>query len=111
LAGSVRGKRPFVSHPIKGWNSELVPDIADLATIVSELENHEKGLPVLLREYPRLGGKLLGFNVDPQFNNSLDGLIVVDLMRAERRVLARYMGERGLAALLDYHQNTLAAVS
>ena len=111
LAGSVRGKRPFIGRPIKGWNSGLVPDLAGLAAIISELENHEKGLPVLLREYLRLGGKLLGFNVDPQFNNSLDGLIVVDLMRAERRVLARYMGERGLATFLDYHQNNLAAVS
>lgn len=106
LAKWVKAKTPFVSRPIKGWNSRIVPGLEELASVISEVESHRKSIPVLLKEYLRLGGKLLGFNVDPHFNNSLDGLIVVDLMQTEPRLLARYMGESGLAAFLSYHQDT-----
>jgi hypothetical protein len=38
---------------------------------------------------PEAGAKFLSFNVDPQFSDSLDGLIVVDLAQTEARVLER----------------------
>jgi len=110
LANWVKAKTPFVSRPIKGWDSRLVPGLEELASAISEVESHRKSIPVLLKEYLRLGGKLLGFNVDPHFNNSLDGLIVVDLTQTEPRLLARYMGEPGLGAFLRHHQNAAAAV-
>jgi hypothetical protein len=102
LAKWVKAKTPFISRPEKGWDSRMVPDLEELACVVSEIEDHRKSGPVLLKEYLRLGGRLLGFNVDPQFNDSLDGLIVVDLTQTERRLLSRYMSEAGLAAFLDY---------
>jgi hypothetical protein len=46
--------------------------------IFSDLEPSRVGIPVLLRQYLKLGGKLLGLNVDPEFLDALDGLIVVD---------------------------------
>jgi hypothetical protein len=64
----------------------------------------QKGVPILLRQYLKLGGKLVGFNVDPHFANALDGLIVVDLAKTDPRVLDRYMGKDGAAAFLDYQQ-------
>ena len=39
-----------------------------------------------------LNGKLVCFNVDPAFNNALDGLIMVDLRDVPEKTLARYMG-------------------
>jgi hypothetical protein len=109
FTGWVKAKTPFVSRPVKGWDSRTVPDLEELANVIAEIEGHRKSIPVLLKEYLRLGGKLLGFNVGPQFNDSLDGLIVVDLARTERRLLSRYMSELGLAAFLDY-QNAPAVV-
>ena len=38
-------------------------------------------MPVLLKKYVKLNGKIIGFNVDPKFNNSLDGLLILDLFR------------------------------
>ncbi len=35
--------------------------------------------PVLFKKYIQLNAKLLGFNVDPKFNNCLDGLILLDI--------------------------------
>jgi len=54
--------------------------------------------------YLRLGAKLIGFNVDPAFGGALDGLIVVDLVRASSRQVARYMGEDVYRAFIDYHE-------
>jgi len=70
----------------------LCQNIDELSDLVSDIEPNHAGVPVLLRQYLRLGGKLLGFNVDPEFSNALDGLIVVDLTRTERKLLDRYLG-------------------
>jgi hypothetical protein len=58
-----------------------------------------------LKQYLKLGGKLVAFNVDSHFANALDGLIVVDLVKTDPRVLDRYMGKNGAAAFLDYHRS------
>jgi hypothetical protein len=67
-------------------------DLEDLAKPIADVETDGKGLPILLRQYAKVGGRLLGFNVDQKFSNVLDGLIVVDLRKTESAVLERYMG-------------------
>ena len=58
---------------------------------------------MLLRQYLKLGGKILCFNVDQDFSDVLDGLIFVDLLESDEKTLARYMGESGLKSFLEYH--------
>ena len=53
-----------------------------------------------MRQYLKLGAKFLSFNVDPDFSDALDGLIVVDLLRTEARVLEKYMGKDGYRAFV-----------
>ena len=60
-------------------------------------------MPILLKQYLRLGGKLLGFNVDPKFSNALDGLIMVDLRQTPAAILQRYFGKEAAATFLQYH--------
>jgi putative hemolysin len=79
-------------------------DIEDLSAVVSDLEPSRAGVPVLLRQYLKLGGKLLGFNVDPRFSNALDGLILVDLTKTEPKLLERYLGKREAAHFLNFHR-------
>jgi putative hemolysin len=85
-------------------SEEAVPQSLDeLARLVAQIEEDRKGVPVLLRQYLRLGGRLLGFTVDSEFANTLDGLIMVDLRQIEPAVLARYMGKAASAAFLAHH--------
>ena len=72
-----------------------------LSTGIGEIEG--KGAPVLLRQYARLGGRILAFHVDKSFGDCLDGLIVVDLRKADRASIARYMGEERTRGFLAYH--------
>ena len=81
-----------------GWN--LARELLDKGHEVTLIENDRRRVPVLLRQYLKLGAKLLGFNVDPDFGDVLDGLMLIDLMNVPRPILARYMGPERAAAFL-----------
>ena len=97
-------------HPLRaGWGArmpalpaELAGDVQTLADLIEDIENG-RGLPVLLRQYLKLGGEVLSFNVDPDFNAALDALIVVDLVRADATAIGRYMGAENLKRYHAYH--------
>lgn len=82
---------------------EYLDDIDQMAGYVSEIEPDGKDIPVLLRQYLKLGGKLLAFNVDPDFSSVVDGLIVVDLSKTSQKTMRRYMGNEVADAYLKYH--------
>jgi putative hemolysin len=77
--------------------------IDDVSDMISEIEEDKKGVPILLKQYLKLGGKLLGFNLDPSFADALDGLILVDLRKTDPRILSRYMPAGGVEEFLAYH--------
>lgn len=98
LAAMVRAKNPPRSAPDIEENralDALVEDEDDVSSLISELEDDNKGMPVLLRYYLRLGARVLSFNVDPAFGDCVDGLILVDLRKTEPRLLKRFMGDDG----------------
>ncbi len=94
LSRMVKARRPF-GHKAEAANEDglNVWDLEELSALIADIETDGKGVPVLLRQYLKLGGKFVSFNVDKQFANALDGLIVVDLKRTERRAMERYMGK------------------
>lgn len=102
LANAVAPRRPFHSRALPDLDAataaHAVPDLRTLSEVVSAAEPDGSGVPVLVREYLKLGGKLLGFHVDRAFGDSLDGLVLVDLLATEPRLLARYLGVEGAAA-------------
>lgn len=77
----------------------------ELQRWLTELEADGKGLPVLLRQYLKLNGRLLGFSVDPRFGHALDGLMVVDLADVDPATLRRYMGQAGAESWLAHHRS------
>ena len=100
-SSQVRPRRP---PRLGGLESATDPDLDELDRRVTEIEDGARGVPVLLRQYLKLGGKVLGFNVDPSFANALDGLMVVDLVATDPRLLERYLGRTGAVAYLAFHE-------
>jgi len=96
LAGLVEPRRPFRPALLRRWDCRsmcrALRDIEELSEPITDVEADGKGLPILLRQYAKIGGKILGFNVDRKFSNVLDGLILVDLRQTDPAVLDRYMG-------------------
>jgi len=76
-----------------------------LSLSISDIEDDGKGVPVLIRQYLKMGGRLLGFNVDPSFSHSLDALILADLRQAPQALLERCMGRSEAKAFLEHARN------
>jgi len=74
--------------------ASIVGDIEDLSVSISDIEEDNKGIPVLMRQYLKAGGRVLGFNVDPSFSNTLDALMLADLRLAPLALLERCMGRK-----------------
>jgi len=110
LSRFIRPRKPYRGALRPVWRqAELagMGSIDNVSELVSLQESGEKGVPILIKQYLKLGGRLLGFNVDRAFNDCIDGLIMVDLRRTDERVLQKYMGREGAAAFLAGHRSEL----
>jgi len=108
LAGLVTPRSPYKSWQRQfrriGIVSHVPASIEQLSGLVADLERDGKGVPILLRQYLKTGGKLLAFNVDRGFSHVLDALIMVDLRSAPTEVLDRYFGKAEAAAFMQWHR-------
>jgi len=107
LAREVRPRRRFRGQLLAPWRQAHyagLDNIEDVSELIAQIEPDAKGMPVLLRQYLKLGGRILGFNVDDQFSDVLDGLIMVDLLEAEERTAVKYFGREEYAAYRAWHQ-------
>lgn len=103
-ASLVRPRKPFRSKHDPSHLVDLsASDLRIISTLLSTVEDDDIGVPVLLRQYLKLNGRILGFNVDPDFKNSIDCLLWVDLARTERALLRKYMGAAGVKQFLERH--------
>lgn len=108
LAGLIEPRRPFRQGFLRRSDCRnmcrALRDLDELSQPITDIEADGKGLPILLRQYAKIGGKLLGFNVDRKFSNVLDGLVVVDLRQTESAVLERYMGREAAVNFRKLHR-------
>ena len=104
---------PITPRVVTPAPAPYVPrSVEEADRLVTEAERDGKGVPVLLRQYLKLNAKLLGFNVDPQFGDALDALMMVDLTTVDVTILNRYLGRQATAQFLARHralQSTHAA--
>ena len=81
LAQYVHPKKEF-KVKLKDVDKDFVFDAtqADLNKfdrLIDELETDNLRLPVLIKKYIKQNAKVVAFNVDPLFNNSVDGLMYI----------------------------------
>jgi putative hemolysin len=104
---SVKARKPLRGNPVQQWElralCSLMPDVDDLSDPIADLEPDGKGIPILVKQYVKLGGRMLAFSVDPKFGNTLDGFVMLDLRNTQPEVLARYMGKERTRQFLEWH--------
>ncbi|MBC7382360.1 MAG: lysophospholipid acyltransferase family protein [Bacteroidia bacterium] len=55
-------------------------DLKRLDSFIGEIEGNQKlKMPVLVKKYLKLNGKIVSFNVDPHFNDALDGFLIIEI--------------------------------
>lgn len=83
LAGMINPRKKFLVKADKIVDREIIIDTSDkdINRLEKALRDIDPGyrLPVLLKKYIELNAKIIGFNIDPKFNNCLDGLIILDI--------------------------------
>ncbi len=106
LARHVKARNPFRAPSLSELAKTLLnsADLSAISELISEIEPDHKGVPILLKQYLKLGGSILEFNVDRQFNNAIDGLILVDLLETDAKVLGKYMGRESAQQFIAAHQ-------
>lgn len=51
----------------------------EIDKLIRDVEPSGQGMPVLMKKYLQLGGRVMGFNIDPLFNDALDAMLILDL--------------------------------
>ena len=107
LARLVKPRNPPKRKVKAEWNLETfnpyISDVDNVSAIVQDIEEDKKGIPILLRQYLKLGGRILAFNLDKDFSSVVDGLIAIDLRKTDTRTRIKYMGEEANAQFCKYH--------
>lgn len=107
LAPLVRPRKPW-REPTANANTikrlaGIAATLEDISFSISDIEEDGKGVPVLIRQYLKAGGRLLAFNVDPSFSHTVDALILADLRTVPVAILERYMGRSGAKSFQEWH--------
>ncbi|HUP02987.1 MAG TPA: GNAT family N-acyltransferase [Bryobacteraceae bacterium] len=77
--------------------------INELSALIEDWEGDGKGVPILIKQYLKTGGKLVACNVDRRFSNALDALIAVDMRQLPGALLERYLGKPGADSFCAWH--------
>ncbi len=84
LSGLVVPKKPFKPDFLRVNVDELagskMSTIEKFDRFMLRMSNNCYRLPTLLKKYLKINAKILAFNVDPDFNYCVDGLIMLDLL-------------------------------
>lgn len=103
---------PFVKArvPVKlrTENYHQIKELARNFKNFSELDEwvkkyDETVVPSLLKSYSKMNAKYLSFNFDPDFN-TIDGMIIVDLLNAPRDEIIKHMGESSFTKYLKHYE-------
>jgi hypothetical protein len=105
LSGSVTPKKDFIvktdkiiDHRIFIDSSEK--DITKIERIIIDIEPGYR-IPVLLKKYLEINGKIMGFNIDPKFNNCLDGLLILDIYATPPEIIKGLSREMNDPSIMD----------
>lgn len=100
--------QPLTPHKVENrvWTEDMLAELANVKMLGKLIGRCDPGkaVPVLLRHYLSLNGKLVCFNIHSNFNNSLEGLIIVDVRKTELKTLNRFLGAEGLKHFMSFHE-------
>jgi putative hemolysin len=93
LSEMVGNRIPFnykLNHHHEALLSNFGEDLSAIDRIIKDIDTNHFGVPILIKKYLSLGGRILDFNVDPDFNYAIDGLVVLDIAVVSEEVIKSY---------------------
>jgi len=99
--------RPRTRYNVPGFNvdEEVIlnntEDLNKFDRFIKDMEPNDYTMPILLKRYLKINGKIIGFNLDPKFNDALDGLLVLDLYDVPMETIASLSKEINDDSILE----------
>lgn len=85
----VRPKNPFFPDFLRSNPDSLIDGKSDTIEkfdrYLLKLSDNEFRLPTLLKKYLKINAKIINYNVDPDFNYCVDGLVFLDLTKVPKQ--------------------------
>ena len=109
---STKKKKKEFKVKLKDADKEFVfdetqSDLNKFDRLIEEVEPGSLRLPVLIKKYIKQNAKVVAFNVDPLFNNSVDGLMYIKISDLPESTVKPVM-EEFQAELERKHNEALA---
>lgn len=99
--------KPLTPHRVSNrvWSSDMLSELSNIKVLGKLIGRCDPGkaVPVLLRHYLSLNGKMVCFNIHSKFSDSLEGLIIVDARQTDRKTLSRFLGNEGYDHFMSFH--------
>lgn len=80
-------------------------NIKELESLIEEMEPMHFKLPILLKKYLKQNARIIGFNVDPKFNNTLDGLMCLNINHLNQETIQMLTKEVEDPSVLERFRN------
>jgi len=100
--------KPLTPHRVahRVWSEDMLGELVNIKMLGKLIGRCDPGkaVPVLLRHYLSLNGRMVCFNIHSGFNESLEGLIIVDARKTDPKTLARFMGADGYHRFSAIHK-------
>ena len=88
IAAFFQSKTPFIPHLAQEHCLQNIGhDLKDLEKFMATIEPAHIKVPVLLKQYTKLNARFIGFNLDPNFSDALDGLMLLDLQKLPKAII------------------------
>ena len=102
-------------HPVngmKGIHTDIdlslikgIDSVELMAKLVADIEHEDRTVPVLVKKYLGLKSSVLGFNVDPDFRDGLDALMLLDMKHMPENSIAMLSKEiTDIDVVARFHQ-------
>lgn len=91
LAAMVKPRKPY-QIKTKEIDTEVIlenlqGEISKLDNFIEDIEPYHFRIPVLMKKYIKQNARIISFNVDPDFNYTLDGLMILDLAQLPQETI------------------------
>ncbi len=88
MASFFEPRTPFIPHLEEELNLQQIGhELKDLERFMATIEPDHIKVPVLLKQYTKLNARFIGFNLDPNFSDALDGLMILDLQKLPQEII------------------------
>ncbi len=94
IGDRVKPIKPMRLHR-KVWDEAMLKTLSNVSLVNRVIGRSDYGnsIPILLKHYLALNGKIACFAVNPALDNSLDALIIVDLRETPEKYVRRHLGK------------------